>query len=147
EGSCRRVSRGHDYWPRTIRPSHSLNPLMVSMATALRLPSIGLRAREVLDFLRADLVPTPRRWRATLRITLACVAASWTVMAFHLHAPLLTMILIFLITREETTTTLLGTVLGVFGITIGCGLLLLTYICFTDLAWVRVLLVPTFIAL
>jgi multidrug resistance protein MdtO len=68
-------------------------------------------------------------------------------MAFHLHAALIVMILMFLITREETTTTLLGTVLGILGTTLGSGLLLLTYICFADLTWLRVLLVPTFIAL
>jgi multidrug resistance protein MdtO len=68
-------------------------------------------------------------------------------MAFHLHLALVVMILMFLITREETTTTLLGTGLGIFGVTIGCGVLLLTYILFADLTWLRVLLVPTFIAL
>jgi len=67
-------------------------------------------------------------------------------MAFHLHLPLIVMILMFLLTKEDTTTTLLGTVLGIIGLTIGCGLLLLAYICFADLTWLRVLLVPAFIA-
>src|SRR5215467_2108402 len=106
-----------------------------------------LPASRFLEHLRRELTPTPQRWRATLRITLACVAASWPVMAFHLHAPLLVMILMFLLTKEETTTTFLGTVLGIFGVTIGCGLLLLTYICFADLTWLRVLLIPGYIAL
>jgi multidrug resistance protein MdtO len=100
-----------------------------------------------MEFLRGELAPSPQRWRATLRITLACVAASFPVMAFHLHVSLLVMILMFLITREDTTTTLLGTVLGMVGVTIGSGILLLTYVCFVDLTWLRVLLVPTFIAL
>jgi multidrug resistance protein MdtO len=101
----------------------------------------------LLVLLRRELAPTPARWRATLRITLACVAASYPVMAFHLHVPLIVMILMFLIAREDTTTTLLGTVLGIIGVTIGCGLLLLTYVCFADLTWLRILLVPAFIAL
>jgi len=117
------------------------------MDSTASFPLVGLRARQLLELLRAELVPTPSRWRATLRITLACVAASWPVMAFHLHVALLVMILMFLITREETTTTLLGTVLGLIGVTIACGILLLTYICFADLTWLRILLVPTFIAL
>jgi multidrug resistance protein MdtO len=100
-----------------------------------------------LEFLRGELKPTPGRWRATLRITLACVVASWPVMAFHLHAPLIVMILMFLLTKQDTTTTLLGTILGIIGLTIGCGLLLFAYICVTDLTWLRVLLVPAFIAL
>ena len=99
------------------------------------------------EFLRQELKPTPTRWRATLRITLACVAASWPVMAFHLHLALIVMILMFLLTKDDTTTTLLGTILGVLGITIGSGLLLLTYILFADLTWMRVLLVPVFITL
>jgi multidrug resistance protein MdtO len=110
-------------------------------------PAFSAQANRVLELLRDELRPTPSRWRSTLRITLACVAASWPVMAFHLHVSLLVMILMFLISREDTTTTLLGTVLGMIGVTIGCGMLLLTYICFADLSWMRVLLVPTFIAL
>jgi multidrug resistance protein MdtO len=110
-------------------------------------PALSAQANRILELLRDELRPTPGRWRATLRITLACVVASWPVMAFHLHVSLVVMILMFLITKEETTTTLLGTVLGIIGVTIGCGMLLLTYICFADLTWLRVLLVPTFIAL
>src|SRR6267154_3871159 len=117
---------------------------MDSIAT---FPAFSAQANRVLELLREELRPTPSRWRATLRITLACVAASWPVMAFHLHVALIVMILMFLISREDTTTTLLGTVLGIIGVTIACGILLLTYICFADLTWLRVLLVPTFIAL
>jgi multidrug resistance protein MdtO len=109
-------------------------------------PAFSAQASRVLELLREELRPTPSRWRATLRITLACVAASWPVMAFHLHVALIVMILMFLISKEDTTATMLGTVLGIIGVTIGCGLLLLTYICFADLTWLRVLLVPTFIA-
>src|SRR5215470_13707141 len=116
------------------------------MDSAATFPAFSAQANRILEVLREELRPTPRRWRATLRITLACVVASWPVMAFHLHVPLLVMILMFLLTREETTTTLLGTVLGIIGVTIGSGLLLLTYICFADLTWLRVLLVPGYIA-
>src|SRR5437899_4663687 len=117
------------------------------MDTTASLPTFSGQANRVLELLREELRPTPSRWRATLRITLACVAASWPVMAFHLHVALIVMILMFLISKEDTTTTLLGTVLGIIGVTIGCGLLLLTYVCFADLIWLRVLLVPAFITL
>jgi multidrug resistance protein MdtO len=110
-------------------------------------PAVSAQANRLLEFLREELRPGPGRWQATLRITLACVAASFPVMAFHLHLALIVMILMFLVAREDTTTTLLGTVLGIIGVTIGCGLLLLTYVCFTDLTWLRVLLLPAFIAL
>src|SRR5215468_1993133 len=117
------------------------------MDATATIPAFSAQANRLLEWLRDELRTTPSRWRATLRITLACVAASWPVMAFHLHLGLVVMILMFLITKEETTTTLLGTVLGIFGVTLGSGLLLLTYICFADLTWLRVLLVPTFVAL
>src|SRR5215471_3917469 len=117
------------------------------MDTTATFPTFSSQANRILELLREELRPTPGRWRATLRITLACVVASWPVMAFHLHVPLIVMILMFLLTKEETTTTLLGTALGIIGVTIGSGLLLLTYICFADLTWLRVLLVPAFIAL
>src|SRR5262245_30300703 len=110
-------------------------------------PPFSAWANRVIEWLRGELRPTPSRWRATIRITLACVAASWPVMAFHLHLGLLVMILMFLIAKDDTTTTLLGTLLAIISLTIGSALLLLTYICFADLTWLRVLLVPTFIAL
>jgi len=107
----------------------------------------SLQANRLLEFLRDELKPTPGRWQVTLRITLACVAASFPVMAFQLHVPLIVMILMFLVTRQDTTTTLLITVLAIIGLTIGCGLLLLAYVCIADLTWLRVLSVPAFIAL
>ena len=117
------------------------------MDNATAFPVVAVQANQLVALLRRELAPTPERWRATVRLTLACVAASFPVMAFHLHVALLVMILMFLISKEDTTTTLLGTVLGIIGVTIGCGLLLLTYVCFADLTWLRVLLVPSFIAL
>ena len=117
------------------------------MTGTATLPSVYAQVNRFLEFLRNELRPHPGRWQATLRITLACVAASLPVMAFHLHLPLLVMILMFLITRQDTTTTLLITVIAIIGLTIGCGLLLLTYVCVADLTWLRVLLVPAFILL
>ena len=80
----------------------------------------SLQANRFLEFLRDELTPTPGRWQATLRITLACVAASFPVMAFQLHEPLIVMILMFLVTRQDTTARLLVTVIGIIGVTIGC---------------------------
>ena len=110
-------------------------------------PDLSLQASRLREFLREELVPTPERWQQTLRITLACVAASWAVMAFHLKVPLLVMIVMFLVTQRDTTTTTVITVVGILGVTIGCGGLWLAYLAVTDLTWLRVLLVPAFIAL
>jgi hypothetical protein len=48
-------------------------------------PTLGLWA-----FLRRELAFTPERWQATLRLTLACTAATVPIMMFKLHIPLLT---------------------------------------------------------
>ena len=60
---------------------------MTSAASSSPVPA--LQASRFLEFLRRELAPTPQRWRATLRITLACLAASFPVMAFHLHLGLI----------------------------------------------------------
>ena len=99
------------------------------------------------EFLRREMAPTPGRWEAALRITLSCLICSVPVMAFHLQQPLLVMILMFVISKEDTTTTLLGTVIGIIGFTIGCAGLLAFYSCALDLEWLRVLAVPAFITL
>jgi multidrug resistance protein MdtO len=93
------------------------------------------------------MVPTPGRWQATLRITLACLACTIPIMTFHLKEPLMVIIGMFMVTREDISTTLLGTILAILGATVACGLLLLYFMCALDLTWLRVLCVPAFIAL
>jgi len=66
-------------------------------------------ASQFAEFLRRELAPTPGRWRATLRITLACIACTIPVMSFHLQQPLMVMIGMFMIAREDISTTALGT--------------------------------------
>src|SRR6266850_6097934 len=92
------------------------------------------------DFLRRELAFTPERWHATLRLTLSCTAATVPIMMFKLHIPLLAMILMYLITKEETTATLVGTLGGMIGVTIGLGLALLVYLSALDITWLRVCL-------
>src|SRR4029077_14004567 len=117
------------------------------MPVTTRLTTPELAASQFLGFLRRELAPTPGRWHATIRLTLASIACTIPIMIFHLKEPLLVMIGMFLITKEDTTTTLLGTVLGILGVTVGCGLLLLFSLCAVDLTWLRVLCVPVFIAM
>src|SRR6266850_1381531 len=99
------------------------------------------------ELLSREMAPTPERWAAALRLTLSCLICSVPVMAFHLQQPLLVMILMFVISKEDTTTTLLGTVIGIIGFTIGCAALLAFYLCALDLEWLRVLAVPASITL
>ena len=99
------------------------------------------------EFLRRELAPTPGRWQAALRITLACLACTIPIMVFHLKQPVMVMIGMFMVTREDISTTLLGTILAIIAAIATCGLLLLYYMCALDLTWLRVLCVPVFILL
>src|SRR5262245_31764149 len=103
-------------------------------------PTIGL-----YDFLRRELAFTPERWQATLRLTLACTAATIPIMMFKLHLPLVAMILMYLLAKEETTATLVGTLGGIIGVTISLGLALLVYLVALDITWLRVCLIPAFV--
>ena len=104
-------------------------------------------ASQFVEFLRRELAPTPGRWRATLRITLACITCTIPVMSFHLQQPLMVMIGMFMIAREDISTTVLGTILAIVAVTAACGLLLLFYLCALDLIWLRVLCIPALIML
>jgi multidrug resistance protein MdtO len=114
--------------------------------TTSALSAVSLRTSPVFEFLREELAPTPERWQQTLRITLACVIASWAVMAFHLKFSLIVLILMFFVTQRDTTSALIVTVVGLIGAAIGCGLLSLAYMSVMDIAWLRVLLIPVSIA-
>ena len=99
------------------------------------------------EFLRREMAPTPERWQAALRVTLACLICTIPIMIFHLKQPAMMMIGIFMVTREDLSTTLFGTLLAIIAAIITCGLLLLYSMCALDLTWLRVLCVPAFIGL
>ena len=99
------------------------------------------------EFLRREMAPTPERWQATLRITLACLICTIPIEAFHLKQPVMVMIGMFMVTREDTSTTLFGTILAIAGCVVGCGFLLIYFMAVLDLTWLRVLCVPAFIGL
>jgi len=99
------------------------------------------------EFVRREMAPTPERWRATLRIALACVICLILIEAFHLKQPAMVMIGMFMVTRDDLSTTLFGTVLAIVAAIITCGLLLLYYMTVLDLTWLRVLCIPAFIGL
>src|SRR5215831_17548612 len=81
----------------------------------------------LLDFLRRELAPTPGRGSATFRLTLACLAATIPILTHRIPHALVVMIVMYLITQEDTAATLLGSILGVIGVTIGLSLALLAW--------------------
>ena len=86
-------------------------------------------------FLRRELAPTPGRFGATLRLTVACTAATVPIMIHHIPHGLVVMIIMYLITKEDTTATLLGSVLGLVGATLGFALALLAWQIALQTAW------------
>jgi multidrug resistance protein MdtO len=87
------------------------------------------------EFLWRELAPTPGRLGATLRLTLACTAATVPIMIHHIPHGLIVMIVMYLITKEDTTATLLGSVLALLGITAGFVVALLAWQFAIQTAW------------
>ena len=91
----------------------------------------------LLEFLRRELAPTPGRGSATFRLTLACLAATVPIFTHRIPLALIVMILMYLITQEDTAATVIGSILGVIGATIGLGLALLAWEISLDIVWLR----------
>jgi len=104
-----------------------------------------MNASTLLDFLRRELAPTPGRGSATFRLTLACLAATIPILTHHIPHGLLVMILMYLITQEDTAATVIGSILGVIGATIGLGLALLAWRISLDIVWLRLCFLVAFL--
>jgi multidrug resistance protein MdtO len=89
-------------------------------------------------FLRRELAPTPGRGGATFRLTLACVIATIPILTHRIPLALMVMIMMYLITQEDTAATLLGSILAVVGVTVGLGAALLAWMVALDIAWLRI---------
>ena len=99
----------------------------------------------LIDFLRRELAPTPGRGSATFRLTLACLVATIPILTHHIpHAPLI-MFVMFLITQEDTAATIIGSILGLVGLTIGLGLALLAWEISLDIPWLRICFLAGFL--
>src|SRR5258706_11219499 len=92
----------------------------------------------LVEFLRRELAPTPGRGSATFRLTLACVIATIPILTHRIPHALIVMIVMYLITQEDTAATLVGSILAVAGVTLGLGTALLTWMVALDIAWLRI---------
>src|SRR5262245_27706695 len=97
-----------------------------------------MTAAPLVDFLRRELAPTPGRGSATFRLTLACVIATIPILTHRIPHALVVMIVMYLITQEDTAATLLGSILAVAGVTLGLGAALLVWMVALDIAWLRI---------
>jgi multidrug resistance protein MdtO len=101
--------------------------------------------RALLDFLRRELLPTPGRGGATLRVSLACVITAALVMMFRMPNSLIAFVLIFLITQEDTAATVLASVLGWITLTITIATAFVALELSLDLPWLRICFFAAFI--
>src|SRR6266536_2463363 len=99
----------------------------------------------LLDFLRRELAPTPGRGSATFRLTLACLAATIPILTHRIPHALIVMIVMYLITQEDTAATLIGSILAVVGVTIGLGLALLAWEIALDIVWLHLCFIAVFL--
>jgi multidrug resistance protein MdtO len=97
-----------------------------------------MTAAALAGFLRRELAPTPGRGSATFRLTLACVIATIPVLTHRIPHALVVMIVMYLVTQEDTAATLVGSVLGAIGVTVGLGAALLVWMVVLDIAWLRI---------
>jgi multidrug resistance protein MdtO len=95
---------------------------------------------KLFEFLRRELLPTPGRGAATLRITLACLITITLVLMFRMPHSLVAFVIIYLITQEDTAATLLGSILGWVALTVGFGTALVALDLSLDTPWLRICL-------
>ena len=97
-----------------------------------------MESSSLLEFLRRELAPTPGRGSATFRLTLACLAATIPILTHRIPHGLVVMIVMYLITQEDTAATLIGSILAIIGVTLGLGLALLAWKISLDIVWLRI---------
>src|SRR5262249_3528369 len=91
-----------------------------------------------VEFLRRELAPTPGRGSATFRLTLACLIATIPVLTHRIPHALIIMIMMYLVAQEDSAATLIGSILGVIGVTVGVGLALLAWQIALGTPWLRI---------
>ncbi len=97
-----------------------------------------MTASTLLDFLRRELLPTPGRGGATVRITLACLITITLVLMFRMPHSLVAFVVIYLITQEDTAATVLGSILGWVALTLGFGTAVLALELSLGTPWLRI---------
>lgn len=93
------------------------------------------RERDLFALLRRELAPSPRRWQATLRLTLACVVAIALLMSLHVPEGEFLLVTLFIVSQSDAWASLAKAALRLAG-TIAGGLLAIVAIAaFADAPW------------
>jgi multidrug resistance protein MdtO len=92
----------------------------------------------LLQFLRAELAPTPGRARAAARIVVACVVATLLIMTMHSPHGSFIIITIFVTSLANAGASVAKAAWRILGTTVGAAVGLSAYIAFLDHPWLRV---------
>src|SRR5437867_5656155 len=134
--ACRALSGAHQgRGSRRILPHRRLGGRDRAWLAQARGP---VTAAAFVGFLRRELALTPGRGSATFRLTLACLIATIPILTHRIPHALIVMIVMYLITQEDTAATLLGSILAVAGVTLGLSAALLAWMVALDIAWLRI---------
>jgi multidrug resistance protein MdtO len=75
---------------------------------------------------------------------IACVIVTFFIFTHRIPEGALALLVMYFMAQEDTGTTLLGSVLGIVGVTVGCGAALLAWMLAMDVPWLRFGLLFTF---
>ncbi len=104
-----------------------------------------MNSKSLLDFLRRELTPTAGRRSATFRLVLACMAATVPILSHHIPEAVLVMMVMYMVAREDTAATLIGSIMSAAGVTIGLASALLAWEISLDIPWLRLCFLIAFI--
>lgn len=90
------------------------------------------------EFFRAELAPSPARWRATARVAVACVAATLFVMWSHIPNGYWALITVFVMSQPNAGASLQRAIQRTVATLIGAALAILTISAFAEQPWFEV---------
>ncbi|HEY8516929.1 MAG TPA: FUSC family protein [Candidatus Binatia bacterium] len=97
------------------------------------------------ELLRTELAPSPARWRATARITVACVVSALLVMTFRIPYGHWFVISIFVVSQPNVGASIDKAILRILGTVLGAAGVIATFAAFPQQPWVLVPLIAAWI--
>ncbi|MCK6556016.1 FUSC family protein [Candidatus Binatia bacterium] len=96
---------------------------------------VGVWERHLFDVLREELAPTPARWRATLRISLAYALCAALIMTLRIPDGEFLIIVLFVVTQSDAVASATKAAQRMVGTLLGGGIGILGLAAFADKPW------------
>ncbi|MBY0277047.1 FUSC family protein [Candidatus Binatia bacterium] len=119
-----------------------------TFAADRRAPSVERReslTARLWAFLRAELAPSPARWRTTARIVIACIVATALAMSLRIPNAHWLIVTIFIVSQPNVGATLDKAVLRLAGTIVGALGVIVTVIAFPQQPWFQLPLIALLI--